>query len=593
MMKTLTKIYFLLAPSERKKTTMLMLMILIMAIIDMIGIASILPFMAVVTNLDSVHSNFILNKIYQFTKLYGVQNVDDFLVVLGLLVFTLFIFSLTFKAFTTYIQIRFVKMCEYNLANYLVKNYLLQTYSWFLNRHSADIGKVVLSEVGQVIGKGLSNILNLMANFIIAVLIINLLLFVNFKISLIISLTIGTVYFLIYRAVKSYLHKIGSASLLNNKLRFITVNEAFNAVKEIKIGGLEKTFSQKFSIPAFRFAQTQSLSSIFSQMPRFFFEGISFGGVILLIIILIKQTESINTVIPIISLYVFAGYRLIPAFQNIYNSFTQITFIKPSIDKLYDDMKNLKKYEHITKDGVHLSCKKLIKLKNIGYNYPYTSRATLKNINIQIPLKSTIGIIGPTGCGKTTLVDIILGLLEPTEGTLEVDGQIITKNNLKSWQLNLGYVPQQIYLSDISILENIAFGINAEQINFKAVKKAAIIANIHDFIINDLPNKYQTTIGERGIRLSGGQRQRIGIARALYHNPEVLILDEATSALDNETEQAVMDAIKNIKKDKTIILIAHRPKTIEYCDIVYKMYKGKIVDIDSNDAVIENLNTNL
>ena len=584
-MKTLKQIFFFLTSKERKKAKILMMMILIMAILDMIGIASILPFMAVVTNVDIVHSNLILNKMYQFSKLYGLQNVDDFLIVLGACVFILFTFSLTFKAYTTYIQIRFVQMCQHNLSNYLVKNYLLQPYSWFLNRNSAEIGTIVLSEVGQVIGKGLSSLLNLIANSMIVILIISMLLFVNFKLSLIISLTIGIFYFIIFRALKSYLYKIGNESLHNNKLRFLTVNEAFNAVKEIKIGGLEKIFSQKFSSPSLMYAINHSLSLIISQMPRFLLEGVSFGSIMLLIIILIKQTGSFNTIIPIISLYVFAGYRLIPAFQNIYNSFTQISFIKPLIDKLYDDIKNLK-FINITKDSSkdsdHVSYKKLIKLKDVDYNYLNTSRTILKNINIKIPIKSTIGIIGPTGSGKTTLVDIILGLLEPTGGVLEVDGKNITKNNLKSWQRNLGYVPQQINLSDTSILQNIAFGVNVDQINFEAVKKAAKIANIHDFIVSDLPDKYQTTIGERGIRLSGGQRQRIGIARALYHNPEVLILDEATSALDNETEQVVMDAIKNIKKDKTIILIAHRLKTIEYCDIVFRMHEGKIVGTDTN-----------
>tara|TARA_B100000902_G_scaffold157186_1_gene153405 strand:- start:1658 stop:3412 length:1755 start_codon:yes stop_codon:yes gene_type:complete len=584
-MKTLKQIFFFLTSKERKKAKILMMMILIMAILDMIGIASILPFMAVVTNVDIVHSNLILNKMYQFSKLYGLQNVDDFLIVLGACVFILFTFSLTFKAYTTYIQIRFVQMCQHNLSNYLVKNYLLQPYSWFLNRNSAEIGTIVLSEVGQVIGKGLSSLLNLIANSMIVILIISMLLFVNFKLSLIISLTIGIFYFIIFRALKSYLYKIGNESLHNNKLRFLTVNEAFNAVKEIKIGGLEKIFSQKFSAPSLMYAINHSLSLIISQMPRFLLEGVSFGSIMLLIIILIKQTGSFNTIIPIISLYVFAGYRLIPAFQNIYNSFTQISFIKPLIDKLYDDIKNLK-FINITKDSGkdsdHVSYKKLIKLKDVDYNYLNTSRTILKNINIKIPIKSTIGIIGPTGSGKTTLVDIILGLLEPTGGVLEVDGKNITKNNLKSWQRNLGYVPQQIHLSDSSILQNIAFGVNVDQINFEAVIKAAKIANIHDFIVSDLPDKYQTTIGERGIRLSGGQRQRIGIARALYHNPEVLILDEATSALDNETEQVVMDAIKNIKKDKTIILIAHRLKTIEYCDIVFRMQEGKIVGTDTN-----------
>ena len=220
----------------------------------------------------------------------------------------------------------------------------------------------------------------------------------------------------------------------------------------------------------------------------------------------------------------------------------------------------------------------------------------MEDININIPSKSTVGIVGTTGSGKTTMVDIILGLLEVKKGTIEVDGNIITEKNTRSWQRSIGYVPQHIFLSDDTIAANIAFGVDTKDVNYEAIEKAAKIANLHDFVLEELPKKYQTTIGERGVRLSGGQRQRIGIARALYHSPQLLILDEATSALDNQTEQAVMDAVNNLGKNITIILIAHRLNTVKNCDIIFKLDKGRVIAEGSFDELIdgkENFTTTL
>jgi len=296
-------------------------------------------------------------------------------------------------------------------------------------------------------------------------------------------------------------------------------------------------------------------------------------------------SDDFNNVLPIISLYVFAGYRLMPAIQQLYASITQLTFIGPSIDKLYDDFKNFKPI-NLNQDQGTISLHKKITLKNVFYNYPNTSRTTIKDINLSIPARTTVGLVGATGCGKTTTVDIILGLLEVQKGTLEVDGQIITKQNCRAWQRSIGYVPQHIFLSDDTIAANIAFGINLKNINQEAVEKASKIANLHEFVKDELSQQYQTIIGERGIRLSGGQRQRIGIARALYHNPQVLILDEATSSLDNETEKAVMEAVNNLGKDITIILIAHRLNTVKNCDIIFKLDKGQLIGQGTFDELI-------
>ena len=288
------------------------------------------------------------------------------------------------------------------------------------------------------------------------------------------------------------------------------------------------------------------------------------------------QSGSFIDSLPILSLYVFAGYRLMPAVQQIYVSFAKLSFIGSSLDKLYNDIINLKPFNENYNQDI-LLVNRAITLKNIYYSYPNTSRVALKDININIPAKTTVGLVGATGSGKTTTVDIILGLLEAQKGSLEVDGKIITKQNSRSWQRSIGYVPQHIYLSDDSIAANIAFGSEPKDIDQAAVEKASKIANLHEFVISELSQQYQTIIGERGVRLSGGQRQRIGIARALYHNPQVLILDEATSALDNETEKAVMGAVNNLSKDITIILIAHRLNTVKNCDLIFKLDKGHLI----------------
>ena len=576
-MNTIQRFLILLSKGEQKNALLLIFLILIMALLDMIGVASILPFMAVLTNPGIIETNVILNKMFQISKSFGVQSNDHFLFVLGMLVFILLIFSLAFKAFTTYVQLRFVVMREHSISKRFVESYLNQPYFWFLNRNSADLGKTILSEISQIIGKGLKPLMEMIARGMIALALIILLILADPKLALIIGFSLGGTYFLIYLLSSKYLNKIGKVRLENNKLRFLRVNEAFGAIKEIKVGGLEEIYIKNYSKSSKTFARTQALSAVIGQMPRYALEGIAFGGVMLVILYLMLEKGSFNNALPILSLYIFAGYRLLPALQQIYVSFTKISFVSPSLHELSDEFKNLKLLKSMESKG-NFSVSKSIILKNIYYNYPNSGRTVLEDINITIPAKSTVGIVGATGSGKTTTVDIILGLIEAQKGTLEVDGKLISKHNSRSWQKSIGYVPQHIYLSDDTIAANIAFGVEPKNIDQNLLEKVSKIANLDDFVLENLPEKYETIIGERGIRLSGGQRQRIGIARALYHNPTVIIFDEATSALDSQTEQAVMEAVNNLGKDITIILIAHRTNTVRNCEVIFKLEKGKVVD---------------
>lgn len=583
-MQTAKKIFQLLTKHERKRGMLLLGMIFVMAFLDMIGVASILPFIAVLTNQSLIESNLILNKMYLASSTFGVNDNNDFLYLLGVIVFFLIVTSLLFKLATTYAQVRFVQMREYSIGKRLVEKYLNQPYEWFLNRHSADLGKTILSEVGQVVGYGINPLIELIAKGMITFALIVLLVLTDPKLAIIVGFFLGTAYGIIFYFVRNFLKKIGTERLRNNQLRFTSISEAFGAAKEVKVAGLEKNYLNKFSISAQNFARTVASSQSVSQLPRFILEAISFGGIMMLILYLMSKSGSFNSALPIISLYAFAGYRLMPALQQIYSAFTQLTYVGPSLDKLYEDLNNLKVLD-FEQDQIDLSLKNSINLKNVEFNYPKSSRIALKNINLKIKAKSKVGLVGATGSGKTTLVDIILGLLQAQKGTLEIDGENITKKNVKIWQKKIGYVPQNIYLSDDTVAANIAFGLEYENIDYSLVKKVSKIANLDDFVLNELPNKYETKIGERGVRLSGGQRQRIGIARALYQNPQVLVLDEATSALDNITEKAVMEEINNLSKEITIIIIAHRLSTVKKCDKIFLLEKGII----KNEGTFEEL----
>lgn len=575
-MNLITKILDLLSYQERKRAGVLVGLILLMAVLDMLGVASILPFIAVLANPQIIETNSFLNKAYELTSLIGVTSSEEFLLFLGIAVFLLLVISLAFKALTTYAQIRFVLMRECSIGKRLIEGYLHQPYGWFLNRHSADLGKTILSEVGAVVGSGMLPLMILLAQGSVAVALLVLLLIVDPLLAMTVGLVLGAFYFGIFALMSGLLGRLGHIRVKANQERFNAISEAFGAVKEVKVGGLERVFIDRFSISAMTYARTQATSQVISQLPRFFLEAVAFGGLLLVILYLLAQSQSFSEALPIIALYAFAGYRLMPALQQIYSAFTQLRFAGPSLQVLHKDLTSLNISEKSISQIYPFHVERDIKLNNISYSYPKSEREVLKNIDLIIQAKSTVGFVGSTGSGKTTTIDIILGLLQPQSGAILVDGNVINESNLRSWQKVIGYVPQQIYLADTTIAENIAFGVESKKIDIDAVQRAAKIANLHDFINNELTDGYQTKVGERGVRLSGGQRQRIGIARALYHDPQILIFDEATSALDNLTEQLVMEAVKKLEHQITIIIIAHRLSTVRDCDQIFLLDHGTL-----------------
>jgi ABC-type multidrug transport system fused ATPase/permease subunit len=571
----LKKLLGLLDPDEQRQARILLAMIFIMALLDIIGVASIMPFIAVLTNPQLVETNAFLNSAFTAANDFGINTTEQFLFVLGIFVFLLLLVSLAFNALTTFVQLRFALMREYSISRRLVEGYLHQPYSWFLNRHSADLGKTILSEVKEVIDKAFMPMMNLITRGAVASALLMLLILIDLKLALIVGLTLVMAYVLIFKFTRGLLARIGVERGKANLGRFNAVSEAFGACKEVKVGGLEQVYIRRFSSYAQIYARHHATALVISQLPRFALEAIAFGGMMVVVLYLMTQRGSLASAMPIIALYAFAGYRLMPALQQVYSAVTQLRFAGPALDDLHSDLMSLQPDQANLSQGA-ITPKKVITLTNISYSYPNASQPVLKNLNLTIHAKSTVGLVGTTGSGKTTTVDLILGLLKAQQGTLAVDDQAITQHNKRSWQRAIGYVPQQIYLADDTVAANIAFGMDFKDIDLDALVRAAKIANLHEFVQNQLPLKYQTIVGERGVRLSGGQRQRIGIARALYRNPQVLILDEATSALDSLTEHAVMEAVYNLEHRITIIIIAHRLSTVKACDTIFLLERGEL-----------------
>lgn len=584
-MKTIQKIIDLLSAKERKALLPLFILILVMALLDVFGVASILPFIAVLSNPELIENNHILSTIFQSLKQIGIDSKNKFIFCLGLFTFFMLFFSLAFKALTTYLLLQYGLMREYSLGKRLLENYLHQPYEWFLNRNSAELGKNILSEVGKFANYCLIPALNIFAQSVVVIALIILIIIIDPIIALLTFAVLSFGYFIIFKLTNLILKNIGEKNTMANQSRFSSLHEAFGAIKELKIRGQEPIYINRYSLPAITYAKTLALAQIIEKLPKFFMEAVAFGGVIILILILLKININFFSVLPIITVYVLSGYKLMPAFQLIYSSYTQLRFANSTLNLLHKDATNLKAVEPKIFDSVLL--KKSIKLKNIHFTYRNSKSLALKDISINIAAKSMVAFVGATGSGKTTIVDIILGLLEPQQGTLMVDGMVIDSSNRHQWQKNIGYVPQSIYLIDGTVSSNIAIGVESEDINHTSVERAAKIARLHDFVINELPNGYNTTVGERGVRLSGGQRQRIGIARALYNNPELLVFDEATSALDNLTERAVMEEIKNIGKEITIIIIAHRLNTILECDNIFLLEKGELKGQGNFETLIQ------
>ncbi len=435
--------------------------------------------------------------------------------------------------------------------------------------------------------------LQAIAKLVVVISILLLVLWVDPWLAISAGVVIGTVYACVFLGIRQLVTRLGRTSKDANRERFRLATEMLNGVKELKILGQVEAYPQRFAKWSAVYAKNQWISAAVSLVPRYAIESLAFGSMVLVVLYLLAARKDFTEVIPLLVLYAFTAYRLLPAFQQLFSSATQIRFNLASLEVVEERLKVLGSAQaREAKPGLlvkvdPVSFEREIQLKNIGFAYSTARGPVLDDFTLAIQRNATIALVGSTGSGKTTIVDIILGLLEPQRGSLLVDGRPITSANATAWQKRLGYVPQHIYLADDSLAANIAFGVPPKQVQMDRVWRTAQIAKLHEFALAELPDGYDTMVGERGVKLSGGQRQRIGIARALYSDPDVLILDEATSALDGITEDAVTDALQVLFHAKTIIMIAHRLGTVKHADRIYLLESGRVTDEGTYEELLD------
>jgi ATP-binding cassette, subfamily B, bacterial PglK len=578
----------LLTAKERKRLYMLFGAMTASALIAVIGIASVFPFLSLITDSSIVGDNQILNWLYNTFKF---QSYNRFLIFIGILVLVFLIISNVLVLLTHWGLARYSWNRNFSISRRLLSAYLHRPYIFYLNKNTSELGKNILSEVQQVVTGVLIPLMQMFSSIIVSLLIFAMLIAIEPMLALSVIVVIGGAYIFIYRIVRSKLSDIGQKRYKTNAERFKAVSEAFGGIKQLKLSRCEEVFLKSYSEPSSKFARYVASHQIISEAPVFIMEIVAFGGIIIIVLYLLAAGRGFQNVLPLIGLFAFSAYRLMPALQKIFNSITKVRFNARALDVLYEDIYSFDykpKPEPVSNWALNpIRLKHELKLENVRFSYPGTRQPVIDNLNIKIKANTSVAFVGETGAGKTTVADIILGLLKPDKGRIMVDNIEVNEYNLPEWQRNLGYIPQDIYLQDDTVLSNIAFGVSKDKINAERAKTAAKIANIDDFIIKELPNGYDTIIGERGIRLSGGQRQRIGIARALYHDPEVLVLDEATSALDGITENAVFGAIQNLAKTKTLIIIAHRLTTVKECDVIYVLKDGNVIGIGKYEDLID------
>jgi ATP-binding cassette, subfamily B, bacterial PglK len=582
------KVLNLLDSHERKRFYILFAAMIITSFIEVLGIATIIPFLSLITNPDLMESNSILRWFYINLNF---QSYNSFFIFIGFIFLLFLIISNIAVLLTMWGVTRFTNMRQYTISKRLLNKYLNQPYVYFLNKNTAKLGKNILSEVDHFVVGIIIPLMRFLSRGITAVFIFIMLMIVEPVLAFSVMVILGGLYTLIYKKIKNKLKNIGERSVVLNSDRYKSVNEAFGNIKQIKLLRNEDFFVEQFSRPSNIYAKHNTSYTITSEMPRYIMEIVAIGGLISIVLYLIAFSKGFQEVLPLIGLFAFASYRIMPALQSIFSSIATIRFYTPALNLLYTDMNSKDKAVNSTfnfnNNILSIELKKELSLVEIRFSYPSTKIPVLNKLSLNIKANTSIAFVGKTGAGKTTIADIILGLLDPDDGKIYSDGIEITKSNKQFWQKNLGYIPQDIYLQDDTIIKNVAFGVAEEKIDFNKVEEVAKIANIHNFIINEMPNGYNTEVGEGGIRLSGGQKQRIGIARALYHNPSVLVLDEATSALDSSTEKEIIEAINTISKTKTLIIIAHRLTTVKKCDVIYILKDGNIIGQGRYDELIE------
>ncbi len=586
MFKLLKNLFELLSPNQRKRFYVLQFLVIITSVFEILGVASIIPFMALVGDMSQLEQNTFIAEIYRQS---GITSESQFIFLVGLCVLGLLFASMIISIFTIWGLSMFANKIGTEIADRLYTYYLNQDWLFHASGSSAQLTKKIATETMRVTGAVLVPLMQMNSKVTLSLLMSISIFLYDPKVALIGLSIFAISYFFLFKGFRNKLNKNGIAISEVNEERFRLMNEGFGGIKDLLLTGRDNDFIDRFNKSGKTLAYSQGTNAALAHAPRYFVELLAFGSMIVLILYLIaSHNGNLGMILPILSVYAIGIIKLLPAFQQIYSSMAIIKANIPAFESikqdLYDSLHMESKSQKFERNC--FTPKQNISLENITFTYPNKEEPALNELDMNISANNVIGIVGPSGSGKSTLIDILLGLIYPQKGHLKIDNKIINMKNRRSWQNTIGFVAQSIFLSEGTIAENVAFGLPKNQIDLDRVNHALEIAHLSEFV-KSLKNGINTKVGERGVQLSGGQRQRIGIARALYNNAQVLVLDEATSSLDGITEKMIMEAIDAFSGKKTIILVAHRLKTVQKCDQIFFIDKGKIIDQGTYQELIK------
>lgn len=563
---------------------LLAIAVVLQALLEIAMVGTLAPFLSMLMSPNITEKSGPLLKIFSYL---GIPDRGNYVTIAGTVVFLIYVTASIYALFINWVIIRFSLKQGCNISTNLFKSYLSQNYIFYLKNNSSELTRVIFQDVARLTDNVLTPFLTLSSKIVSVIAIIALLSLVNLNITIIAILVFSGCYAFVYFKIRHFLLHVSSLFSYYNNQRFRTVSEAFNGIKDCKIYGIERSYIEHYRHNTYCDSVTQTKRRTLLILPKYIMECVAIGGMLLFSVFLYNKggsTELVTT----ITIFAIATYRLMPYLQNIYSDVSQMRGNINALDVIYESILLLKEGGTTEKSGAEISFHRSLDVTGLTYAYPETDSCALEGVNISIKPNSAVGFAGASGSGKSTLVDIMLGLLEYKDGEVVIDGILLTPDNARNWQSKIGYVPQAIHLVDATLAENIAFGVPLTDIDRDKVWRVLADAQLADFARVELPDGIDTFVGERGARLSGGQRQRIGIARALYREPEVLVLDEATSALDGVTENAFIETIHSLSPKMTIIMIAHRLTSLRYCNTVFHISHGKIVDSGSYDYMCEN-----
>lgn len=564
----------LLSASERRKVLWLGLGYVLVGLLETVGVASIGPFMAVLVDPQAARGGRLLGLIHSMLE---PSSDREFVIIVGVVVTMFIAASNVFTALMSWITSRFLFSQQHRIAERLLSSYMHLPYVDILRCNTSELIKTMFLTNNQVVAGLILPATQAFGRLVVALMIVGLLTFLDPVLSLSMGAAVGGGYLLIYMRSRHNLLRVGEIQVEADRERLKIASEALNGLREVRMYGAESIYEKRFSTPSIQFAKAQTVGEMIATLPRNALEIIAFTCLLGVTIYLFgKYGNNATQALPIVALYGFAAYRLMGAVQVVFNGVARVRFNLPSLVVLARELRESSAAKlPVAQHGSHLALKDAIEVDSLSMGY-VAGKPVLKGVNIVIPAGLTVGIVGPSGAGKSTFVDLLLGFLEPECGTILIDGVPLTRHNAFMWRAGIGYVAQSVFLLDGSVAENIAFGVPKESIDMKAVRRAARLAQLDDFV-SGLDHGYDTLVGERGARLSGGQRQRIAIARALYRDPAIVILDEATNALDNVTEAQVSRAVHDLRGNRTVIIIAHRLATIRECDMILVFNDGLLV----------------